>query len=206
MSNSCNVEENLKDFVSVGREIAQCLQESSEREEYYPYPSDLTLENLSALIPKKLSYALDAVFTKSRTFTAQEKKNLRKVTIAHKVMQWYKKEGCQSPPLLAIGLLVHQITRSQVLVDVLCALGRSLSYSAILDFEKYAIISTIEFTDTLSVEELMECFLQLIVHNFDHNENKTTGACTAHVMGLISSQYSKSNILLTANNETSHYF
>ena len=121
-------------------------------------------------------------------------------------MQWYGKEGSQSPPLLAIGFLVHQITRSQVLDDVLCAFGRSLSYSAILDFEKYAIISTIEFTDTLSEEELMECFLQLIVHNFDHNENKTTGACTAYVMGLISSQYSKSNILLTANNETSHYF
>ena len=64
MPNSCIVEENLKDFVSVGREIAQCLQESSEREEYYPYPSDLTLENFSALIPKKLSYFLDAVFTK----------------------------------------------------------------------------------------------------------------------------------------------
>ena len=121
-------------------------------------------------------------------------------------MQWYEKEGSQSPPLLAIGLLVHQIARSQVLVDVLCAFGRSLSYSAILDFEKYAIISTIEFTDTLSKEELMECFLQLIAHNFDHDENKTTGACTAHVMGLISSHYSKSNIILTANNETSHYF
>ena len=88
VSNSCNVEEDLKDFVSVGREIAQCLQESSGREEYYPYPSDLTLKNLSALIPKKL-YFLDAVFTKSRTFTAHERKNLRKVTIAHEIMQWY---------------------------------------------------------------------------------------------------------------------
>ena len=89
VSNSCNVEEDLKDFISVGREIAQCLQESSEREEYYPYPSGLTLKNLSTLIPKKLSYFLDAVFTKSRTFTAHEKKNLRKVIIAHEIMQWY---------------------------------------------------------------------------------------------------------------------
>ena len=46
LSNSCNVEEDVKDFVFVGRKIAQCLQESSEREEFYPYPSDLTLENL----------------------------------------------------------------------------------------------------------------------------------------------------------------
>ena len=76
VSNNCNVEEDLKDFVFVGEGIAQSLQESSECEKFYPYPSDLTLENLSALIPKKLSYFLDAIFTKSRTSTAQEKKNL----------------------------------------------------------------------------------------------------------------------------------
>ena len=67
VSNSYNVEEDLKDFVFVGREITQCLPESNEREEFYPYPSDLTLESLSALIPKKLSYFLDTIFTKSRT-------------------------------------------------------------------------------------------------------------------------------------------
>ena len=38
--NSCNVEKDLRDFVFVGREIAQCLHESSEREEY-PYPAAL---------------------------------------------------------------------------------------------------------------------------------------------------------------------
>ena len=88
VSNSCNVEEGLKDFVFVDQGIAQCLQESSEREEFYPYPNDLTLENLSALIPRKLSYFLDAIFMKSRISTAQEKKNSRKVTIAHVIMQW----------------------------------------------------------------------------------------------------------------------
>ena len=41
VSNSCNIEEDLRDFVFVGREIAQCLQESSEREEYYPYRATL---------------------------------------------------------------------------------------------------------------------------------------------------------------------
>ena len=41
VSNSCNVEEDLRYFAFVGREIAQCLQESSESEEYYPYPATL---------------------------------------------------------------------------------------------------------------------------------------------------------------------
>ena len=35
------VEKDLRDFFFVGREIAQCLHESSEREEYYPYPATL---------------------------------------------------------------------------------------------------------------------------------------------------------------------
>ena len=76
VSNCCNIEEHLIDFIFIGQRIAQCLQESNECEEFYPYPSDLTLENLSVLIPKKLSYFLDATFTKSRTYTTQEKKNL----------------------------------------------------------------------------------------------------------------------------------
>ena len=105
-------------------------------------------------------------------------------------MQWCKK-GHQSPLLLAIGLFVHQITRSRVLVDVLYALRLSLSYSAILDFEKCASVSTIEFTDTLSEDD------KFVADNFDHNEDTTTGACTTHVMGLIFSQYFKSNTLLT---------
>ena len=97
------------------------------------------------------------------------------------IMQLCKK-GYQSPLLLAIGLLVQQNTKSRVLVDVLYALGLSLSYSAILDFEKYASVSTIEFTDTLSEEESLECFLQFIANNCDHNEDTTTGACTTRVM------------------------
>ena len=51
-------------------------------------------------------------------------------------MQCCKKEGYQSLLLLAISLFVHQITRSHVLVDVLYALGFSLSYSVILHYKK----------------------------------------------------------------------
>ena len=48
-----------------------------------------------------------------------------------------------------------------------------------------------------TIWRLMECFLQFIANNFDHNEDTTTGACTTHVMGFISSQYPKSDTLLT---------
>ena len=87
--------------------------------------------------------------------------------------------------------------RTPVLVDVLYALGLSLSYPGILDFKKYVSVSAIEFTDTLSEKESMKCFLQFIADNFDHNQDTTTGACTTNVMGLISSRYPKSDILST---------
>ena len=47
----------------------------------------------------------------------------------------------------------------------------------------------------LSEDESMECFLQFIADNFDHNEDITTVACTTYVIGLISSQYPKSDTL-----------
>ena len=145
--------------------------------------SDLTLENLSALIPKKLSYFLDAIFTKSRTFTAQEKKNLRKVAMAHVILQWCYRFVCSSN---------HKTT-----CFGWCSVCIGTFVIIILDFEKYASVSTIEFTDTLLEEESMKCFLQFITNNFDHNEDTTTGVCTTHVMGLISSKYPKSDILST---------
>ena len=37
------VDEDLKDFISVGQQIAQSLQDDSEREDFYPYVNDLTL-------------------------------------------------------------------------------------------------------------------------------------------------------------------
>ena len=79
-----------------------------------------------------------------------------------------QKEGYQSPLLLAFSSFVHQITRSCVLVDVLYALGLLLSYLAMLDFKKCASVSTIEFTDALSEEQSIKCFLQLIADSFEH--------------------------------------
>ena len=132
-------------------------------------------------------------FTKSRTSTAQEKKLAKGHHCSHDHAMVQKRKI----PVTTVGLFIHQIRRSCVLIDVLYALRLLLSYSAILDFKKCANVSTIKFTDTLSEEELMECFLQFITNNFDYNEDTTTGVCTTHVMGLIFSQYPKSDTLST---------
>ena len=192
-------DEDVTDYTIIGNMIRECLQEpgyqnpdlstGNTEEELYPFANSLTLEKLSAEVPLKLSSLLDAIFdSRIRTETAQHRNSLRKAAIGHIIMQWSKKQGYTSPLLLAIGLFVHQVTRSRIIIDVLYALGLSLSYTAILDFEKSAAVSTINFADVASEEDSAEIFLQFIADNFDHNEDTTTGANTTHVMGIISSQ------------------
>ena len=192
----------LNQITSVGSGIAACLNPDDEYKEFYSYANNL--EKLTTEIPVRLSCLLDAMFAKSRTTKCHEKKDLCKIAAGHVIMQWCKKEGYQSPLLLAVGLFVHQITRSQVLVDVLCAMGFSLSYSAIMNFEKCAAISTIKFSDIQSNEESLERFLQFIANNFDHDEDTTTGASTTHVMGIISAEYPKSKFSRMQPNVKKH--
>ena len=100
---------------------------------------------------------------KVKDIYCSRKENLRKVAIAHLIMRW-----------------CYQFVRSsnhKITCFGWCSVRIGTLAIIILDFEKYASVSTIEFTDTLSEEESMKCFLQFIANNFDHNED-TTGACT----------------------------
>ena len=89
--------------------------------------------------------------------------------------------------LLAVGLFVHQITRSRVLIDVLYSLGFSVSYDEVINFERNAAVSSADSMDSDDVETSRTSFLQFIADNFDHNEDTKTGDNTTHVMGIISS-------------------
>ena len=105
-------------------------------------------------------------------------------------MQCSKKEGYLSPLLLTVGLFVHQVPRSRVVVDVPYSLGHSVSYTDIMDFEKSAAVSTAVF-DSSSEIESQELFKQFIADNFDHNKDTTTGDNITHVMGIISCETPK---------------
>ena len=176
-------QDTLKCQESQGEENQhQTTQEEDGEVKFYPYASDLKLDELLSAVPSELSSLLDAVFPSSRSESSEHKKTLRKTVIAHVIMQWCKKEGYISPLLLAIGLFIHQVTRSHMLIDVLYALGLSLLYTAIFDFEKSAEISMLEFKETLTDDELIDLFLQFIADNLDHNEDTVTGANTTHVM------------------------
>ena len=101
----------LEDIISVGKLIQENLQNADEFNEFYQGVGELQLKHLHAIVPNQLVCLLDSIFSKSRSETAQAKKELRKVGIAHAIMQWCRKEGYISPLLLAVELFVHQVTR-----------------------------------------------------------------------------------------------
>ena len=124
------------------------LTEGNDR--FYPYPNDLNLEKLTVEVPAPLKTFLDIICSKSRTETAEKKKELQKIAVAHALMQFCKNEGYLSPLLIAIGLLVHKVSQSRLLMDVLHSVGFCVSYSEVLKFEKCAAVSSVNFDDFVS--------------------------------------------------------
>lgn len=92
--------------------------------------------------------------SKSQTETAEKKKELQKISVAHALIQFCKNEGRLSLFLLAIGFFVHKVSRSKLLVDVLHLGGLFLSYLEVLKFKKCAAISSIKFDDFVSNSDL----------------------------------------------------
>ena len=51
------------------------------------------------------------IYSKSQTKTVNKTKELRKIAIAHALMQFCKNEGYLSLLLLAIGLFIHKVSQ-----------------------------------------------------------------------------------------------
>ena len=99
---------------------------------------------------------------------------------------------------MAIGLFVHKVSRSRLLVDILHSVGFSVSYSEVLKFEKCAAVSSVKFDDFVSGSELESenRFWQFVADSFNHNEVTNTGANTNHVMGIISCETPESKFTM----------
>ena len=66
------------------------LTEGSDR--FYPYLNKLNLEKLTVEVPAPvpLKTFLDIIYSKSRTETAEKKKELQKIAVAHALIQFCK--------------------------------------------------------------------------------------------------------------------
>ena len=64
------------------------LIEDSDR--FYSYSNKLNLEKLTVEVPAPLKTFLDIIYSKSRTETAEKKKELQKIAVAHALIQFCK--------------------------------------------------------------------------------------------------------------------
>ena len=120
---------------------------------FCPYPNDFNLEKLTNEVPGPMKTFLDTINSKSRTETGEKKKKLGKIAVTHPLMQFCKNKIHLSPLLLAVGLFIHKVSRSQFLVDVLHSVGFSVLYSEVCKFEECAALSIVKFDDFLSDSE-----------------------------------------------------
>ena len=86
--------------------------------------------------------------------------------------------------LLAVGIAVHQPTRSRKLVHFLHGFGLSVDYSRILRLETQLANSVIESTREegahLPTNMRKGTFILFAVDNSDFNEDTPDGKCTLH--------------------------
>ena len=160
---------------------------------FYSYPNALNLEKLTVEVPAPLKTFLEMIYSKSQTETAEEKKDLSKVAVAHALMQFCKNKDIYLHSLWRLDCPFTKFCEL-FLVDVLHSLWFSVSYSEVRKFEKCAAVSSVMSDDFVSETELESenRFWQFIADNFDHNGDTTTGANTTHAMEIISCETPKS--------------
>ena len=182
--------EDIRTAKEVGCNIKEKLQSMDHLTDVYPSPLDSDFEKLQDGVPETLRHLIASMFTESRSESAKMKKELLQASICHVIMQAAGKQSFISPLLLSIGLLIHQTTRSRVLLDALSSLGLCVSYAQVMAFERAAAVkqSAQNLPSGLTERDKGGGFCQWVADNFDYNEDTISGKDSTHAMGIIACQ------------------
>ena len=174
----------------LGSVIRNELSQLEQPLDIYPTPGDVDVDKLAGETHKILQQLIATMFSEARSETARTKRKVLQLSVAHVIMQAAGNKSFISPLLLAVGLFIHQTTRSRLLIDVLSSLGRCVSYSQVMAFERSAVVSrSVEDSPPGLIQHGHNGgFCQWVADNFDYNEDTTTGHDTTHVMGVIACQ------------------
>lgn len=167
-------EEKAKIISTAAKLIKSDIVSMSTPTDMYPSISDVssTDKNLS-LLPTSLRLLLSAIFCG---------KDVKVASIGQAILQACKPKSIIAPLQLALGIQVHHHFGSRYLVDLLNALGFSVSYHEVNKFECNAastLNTNIPITDT------GDALLQFVSDNVDHNLCTIDGNGTFHGMGTI---------------------
>lgn len=140
------------------------------------YPSTEDIKSGVTYLPDSVKYFLDHLFVGKSTE--------RKIaSIGQAIVQASRPVAVMAPLQLGLGVQVHHLTRSKAIVEVLHAMGFSVSYKEVLRYETNAASSQLDCL--LGNESDGEGALLLAADNVDHNIRTIDGKNTFHGMGMI---------------------
>lgn len=144
------------------------------------YPScDHVKSGGNSFFPDSLNVFFDELVLKEKKSPQKTKLYETKVcAIKNFIISLVRVRSFLSPVMFGLGIQLHRKYASRYLIDVLAALGVSVSYSECLAFENSAIIN---HKDCISEET----FMQFVYDNADFNIRTIDGHGTFHSMGGI---------------------
>lgn len=176
---------SIKCVASVVKSELAGIHSANTVADTFPLSTDIDVDSLNKLIPAHLKQLIESTFDhRVRSELTLAKQTLTRVSLCHILMNAGSHQSYVSPLLLAVGLFIHQQTRSKVVIEVLATLGMCAPYSVITEFEIEAAVAY--KTDNLhpALESYLG-FIQWVGDNFDLNEDTLDGKSTTHSMGVI---------------------
>lgn len=98
----------------------------------------------------------------------------QRLAVASDIISAIRPKSYLSPPHLGTGVLLHRISGSRYVVDLMTSMGKSISYKEVMKYEGSNAVSSPPSVD-------QGAFIQFIFDNADHNTRTLTGHDTLHV-------------------------
>lgn len=155
------------------------------------YPSLDSIEDggVSSVPPTLHTFFETLVISDKRR--GKEKYERRIRVIQNMIISLVRVQSFLSPIMLGVGVHLHRKYGSRYLIDLLFALGISISYKECLKFENLAVINQSQAVNT-------ESFIQFVFDNADINVRTLDGYGTFHSMGgilCISPEIKEENVI-----------
>lgn len=142
----------------------------------YPTPAEVA-DGGQHSVPKTVQTFIEGVVCKGKK--GNKEKLLRKcLALEHSLIAHTRPRSFMSPLHFGLAIMLHKFYASRYLIDVLNALGHSISYKETLDFEACAVLRVTTLIDRGG-------YVQCVFDNVDINVRTLDGHNTLHAMAGI---------------------
>ena len=141
--------------------------------EEYPDVSESDVQEHTNYLPSSLQLFL-------KTLMVNERSALKQAAIGQAIMQATRPRVLLAPLQLSLGVQMHHLEGSKIVIDQLNKFGFVASYKEVQKFKKNAAVAADSLMENSCVQ-----FVQYAADNVDHNSCTLDGKNTFHGMGML---------------------